>query len=159
LLEDLDWEADGYRLFEASTLAPSSGRGWFGALAESSALFLPRASWERLGGLDERFELPGGGFVNHDAFARACGEPDATLVVLLGEGTFHQFHGGASTSGRVDRAEMAADYEAIRGRPYERPTIAPVLVGSVPPSVLGELQRSVALAIERRDRKRLRRRA
>ena len=37
LLERIDWRADGYRLFEVSTLAGSSGRGWFGPLSESSA--------------------------------------------------------------------------------------------------------------------------
>ena len=55
LLGGIDWEADGYRLFEIATLAGSSGRGWFGPLSESSALFLPADLWTDLGGLDERF--------------------------------------------------------------------------------------------------------
>src|SRR5690606_16058766 len=55
LLEGLAWERDGYALFTASTLAGSSGRGWFGPLGESSALFLPQGLWQELGGLDEAF--------------------------------------------------------------------------------------------------------
>jgi hypothetical protein len=45
LLDDIDWEVDGYRLFEVSTLAGSSGRGWFGQTGESSALFMLLETW------------------------------------------------------------------------------------------------------------------
>ena len=121
LLEDIDWHADGYKLFEISTLAGSSGRGWFGPMGESSALFMPREMWRELVGLEERFELPGGGLVNHDLYRRACALEAAQLIVLLGEGTFHQLHGGAATSRRLAWDEMHAEYEAIRGEPYRPP--------------------------------------
>ena len=48
------------------------GRGWFGPMGESSSLFLSRELWTELGGLDEQFDLPGGGLVNHDLYRRAC---------------------------------------------------------------------------------------
>ena len=115
------WEDDGYRLFEISTPAGSSGRGLFGPMGESSSLFCSPAIWEELGGLDERFALPGGGLVNHDLYRRACALPSIELVVLLGEGTFHQYHGGAATSRRHSWDEMHADYEAIRGEPHRPP--------------------------------------
>ena len=41
LLAGIDWEDDGYRLFDVSTLAGSSARGWFGPMGESSGLFMP----------------------------------------------------------------------------------------------------------------------
>jgi hypothetical protein len=126
MLEDVDWLADGYKLFEVSTLAGSSGRGWFGPLGESSALFMPREMWRELDGLEERFELPGGGLVNHDLYRRACALEAARLIVLLGEGTFHQLHGGVATSRRLTWDEMHAEYVAIRGEPYRPPTNDPV---------------------------------
>jgi Glycosyl transferase family 2 len=149
LLEDTGWEDDGYRLFAVSTLSGSSGRGWFGPLGESNALFMPAAMWDELGGLDERFSLPGGGLVNHDLYRRACGLDGAQLVVLLGEGTFHQIHGGASTSGRVTREQAGVEYEALRGHPYAPPANEALYAGRVPPAALPHLEYSVRWAARR----------
>ncbi|MCU1351372.1 MAG: Cephalosporin hydroxylase [Acidimicrobiales bacterium] len=153
LLAETDWEADGYRLFAISTLAASSARGWFGPLGESSALFMPRTMWAELGGLDERFALPGGGLVNHDVYRRACELPGAQLVMVLGEGTFHQVHGGAATSRRFGWDEMHAEYQAIRSRPHAPPANVPVYVGSVSEPTLPHLAESARLAIERAARR------
>lgn len=153
LLAGIDWESDGYRLFSISTLAASSSRGWFGRrLGESNALFMPRVMWDELGGIDTRFSLPGGGLSNHDLFSRACALPGAQLILLLGEGTFHQIHGGAATSRRLTWDEMNAEYTAIRGHPFTPPDIEPLYVGSVPREALPHVQHSaqVALAAERR---------
>jgi hypothetical protein len=147
LLERCGWEDDGYQLFSVATPAASSGRGLFGPMGESSSLFLHRDLWAELGGLDERFALPGGGLVNHDLYRRACGLADAPLVVLLGEGTFHQIHGGAATSGRLTRADMRADYQAIRGVPHAPPPNEPTFVGAVPRAYLPHLLRSAAQVI------------
>lgn len=152
LLDSVDWRADGYRLFEISTFANSSGRGWFGPMGETSALFLERSLWDELGGLDTRFELPGGGLVNHDLYRRACSADGAALVVLLGEGTFHQFHGGATTSGRLASEDAQAEYAAIRGEPYRPPVNRPLFVGQLHEPLLPHLERSVALATARRGR-------
>lgn len=149
LLDAIDWEQDGYRLFGASTLAGSSGRGWFGPLGESSALFMHREMWSDLGGLDERFALPGGGLVNHDLYRRACSLEEVQLVVLLGEGTFHQIHGGAATSRQVSREVMFADYETIRDSPYRPPTNQPLYLGTVSEPVIAHLEESVRLATKR----------
>ena len=149
LLAGSGWETDGYRLFEISTPAGSSGRGLFGPMGESSSLFCPRAVWQQLSGLDERFALPGGGLVNHDLYRRACALPDVELIVLLGEGTFHQHHGGAATSRRHAWEEMHAEYQAIRGEPHHPPTRSPLYVGRVPPSALAFLERSARQAMAR----------
>jgi hypothetical protein len=153
LLGTVDWEHDGYRLFEISTLAASTGRGWFGPMGESSALFLRRETWKELGGLDEAFALPGGGLVNHDLYCRACALEGAQLVVLLGEGTFHQYHGGAATSRRLTWDEMHDEYVAIRGERHRPPQNRPVYVGGIPPAALPHLERSVQLAGERARRR------
>lgn len=147
LLERAAWIEDGYALFGVSSLSGSSRRGWFGPLGESNALFTAREVWQGLGGLDEDFVLPGGGLVNHDLFARACALDDSELIVLLGEGTFHQLHGGASTSRRISRDTAFAEYERIRGRPYEPPRKQAVYHGHVPRQALKHLRYSVDWAL------------
>lgn len=72
LLDSVDWKGDGYRLFDISVFAGSCSRGWFRPLNESNALFLKREMWAELGGYDEHFVSPGGGFVNLDTYKRAC---------------------------------------------------------------------------------------
>jgi hypothetical protein len=152
LLAECGWEDDGYRLFAVSTLSGSSGRGIFGPMGESNGLFLSRAMWDELGGLDERFALPGGGLSNHDLFRRACALGGAQLVVLLGEGTFHQYHGGAATSRRLTWDDMHAEYRAIRGMPHRPPQNRPLYLGTLPPPYLEHVSYSTRLAIERRAR-------
>lgn len=152
LLAQSGWEDDGYRLFEIATLAGSSARGWFGPIGESSALFLPRRSWHDLGGLDEAFDLPGGGLVNHDLYRRACEADGSRLVMLLGEGTFHQFHGGAATSGLFTWDEMHAQYVGLRGRPYRPPDDVPLFVGRMNRFALRHVEESLRL-VRGRDRR------
>lgn len=149
LLAASGWEDDGYALFEHSTFAGSSGRGWFGPMGESSSLFLPAELWADLDGLDEEFALPGGGLVNHDLYHRACSAAGTTLVELLGEATFHQFHGGAATTGRHTWDEMHADFQQRRNHPYRPPQVRPLYVGTVPDSTLAHLRWSTGWALER----------
>ncbi|HEY3645756.1 MAG TPA: glycosyltransferase family A protein [Gammaproteobacteria bacterium] len=123
LLESIAWPRDGYRLFEISVLAASSFKGYAAAPSESNALFLRRGTYKKLGGFDPAFDLPGGGLLNLDFFIRAL-ERESPLVMLFGEGTFHQIHGGASTSApaETDRFQQwAAQYQRIRGKPWRHP--------------------------------------
>jgi hypothetical protein len=152
LLASVPWEDDGYELFRISTPGGSSSRGLFGPMGESSSLFARREVWAELGGLDERFALPGGGLANHDLYRRACGLDAVELIVLLGEATFHQYHGGAATSRQFSWDDMHADYEAIRGVPYQPPQNDPLYIGRVHPLVLEHVERSARQAIERRAR-------
>jgi hypothetical protein len=149
LLAESGWEEDGYNLFAISVLAASSGHGWFRPIAESNALFMPAPLWEELGGLDVRFRSPGGGVVNLDTYARACALPDSQLVVLLGEGTFHQVHGGIATNARTPDVIRGffAEYEALHGRPFEAPRRAPLYLGSVAPQCLPFLAASIEHAV------------
>jgi hypothetical protein len=156
LLAEICWQQDGYRLFEIATLDESSVDGWMQPIAESNALFMGRGLWEMLGGMDERFDLPGGGYVNLDAFARALELPGARLVLLLGEGTFHQLHGGVATNlppEQVLQSQMTWNdqYQAIRGRPYRKPNPAnpPTYVGTLPRAVLSRFVRSVLTPVRR----------
>jgi glycosyltransferase involved in cell wall biosynthesis len=143
LLEDADWEKDGYGLFARSTLAASSRRGLFGPLGECNALFMTSQMWQALDGLDERFAIPGGGRCNHDLYRRACLLDGAQVVMLLGEGTFHQIHGGAATGKRFAKADADAEYEALRGQPFAPPVVPRLYFGSIPPDAVPVLEHSV----------------
>jgi len=125
LLARSNWKHDGYRLFDHSVFDESSGLTWFDAdVTESNAVFMARELWQELGGYDERFQLPGGGLVNLDLWKRACEAPGTLPILLLGESTFHQFHGGVATnSPRQVRGwlQHCEDYALIRGQPYEPP--------------------------------------
>jgi glycosyltransferase involved in cell wall biosynthesis len=156
LLDSIHWPKDGYRLFEISVLDESSVDGWFQPISESNALFLRRKSWETLGGLEERFDEPGGGLLNLDIFRRAIELPGAELVTLLGEATFHQLHGGISTNCPVNRkddnwARWATQYASIRGRPYEvaRPKYPPTYLGTLPRPALLHFARAAVRPIPR----------
>jgi len=138
LLAGIGWPDDGYRLFEIGTPAASSNDGWFLPMGDSSCLFMARSDYERIGGYDERFDAPGGGLVSHDTYRRACALDDTELVVLLGEGTFHQLHGGISTGASEERFADAyrawsEQYRALRGEPHTRPAKAAHFLGHVPP--------------------------
>jgi hypothetical protein len=117
LLASCPWETDGYRLFDISVFAGSSYRGWFVSPNESNALFLSRRLWDDLAGFDERFATAGGGLANLDLFKRACEWPGAQLYGMLGEGTFHQFHGSTSNL-RTSNAGYDAEYARIRGEVF-----------------------------------------
>lgn len=133
LLEQIDWPQDGYRLFEISALAMANAGGFLGPVNESCCLVLPRELWEEVGGIDERFDLAGGGLVNLDLFSRLVALPDSQLVVLLGEGSFHQVHGGAATKPGVDHTPWHTQYQALRGGPYTPPVTDPVYYGALTP--------------------------
>ena len=131
LLASVAWQKNGYELFQISVFDESAGASWLNRIAESNSLFMTRQMWAELGGYDRRFQLPGGGMVNLDTWTRALSLPDARPIVLLGESTFHQFHGGVATNGSLATIdEFYQEYRTIRGREYEVPTDPVRLWGS-----------------------------
>ncbi len=157
LLASIGWPEDGYRLFEIGTMDESSVDGWFRPIPESNALFLRRELWDELGGVDERFQDPGGGFLNLDTYRRAVELPESKVVVLLGEGTFHQLHGGTATNAilephRANVERWRAEYTALRGAPFRAPALAapPAYIGILPPNAFlrfaGAVVRPIASA-------------
>lgn len=149
LLADIDWTADGYRLFDHSVLSASCERGFLVPLAESNCLMVSRRLFRQAGGCDERFITPGGGYVNLDLYKRVVESPGVQLFIVPGEGTFHQFHGGATTGARdIDRdalmPELAAEYQRLRGAPYRQPEDPGYLFGDIPNSALPFLAHSLA---------------
>lgn len=152
LLESCHWREDGYRLFEVASLGHSSRGGWFQTPWESNALTLSRDFYEELGGFEERFQSPGGGLANLDLFRRACEHEHSQLVVLLGEASFHQLHGGVATNapaGHHPWESFQREYEGIRGERYERPEVEPLYLGHMPDSALPLLRSSLEATLQR----------
>ncbi len=150
LLASVAWRNDGYRLFEISVPAGSSRYGWFQPTAESNCLFLAREMYEELGGFDERFTMPGGGLVNLDFYSRVCELPDSQLLMLLGEGTFHQFHGGIMTNCSVEEnlrrwKEYDEEHLRLRGRRFVPPSRRSILLGEAPAPALPWIRKSCDL--------------
>jgi len=136
LLDKIQWPKDGYRLFEISVASGTSATGVFKPIGESNCLTMPRHIWEKLGGCDSRFVETGGGQVNLDLYKRACELPETRLIMLPGEGTFHQVHGGITTGTQGDNrlAIMAAhfaEYTRIRGKPYSPPIKRAIYLGPI----------------------------
>jgi glycosyltransferase involved in cell wall biosynthesis len=135
LLESSGWKQDGYQLYGATQAFSDTSQGWFGILFESGCFGLRKADFLALGGFDERFRSPGGGLVNLDIFRRALETPRLQYVMLLGEGTFHQFHGGVTTNVPRERQALRGfhdEYERIRGTPYQQVLQRPCFLGEIP---------------------------
>jgi len=147
LLKDIDWRTNGYKLFEISVFAGSCRNGWFGTAAESNALFLSRESYNKIGKFDEQFDLPGGGFINLDFYYRAVMRKNAEHIVLLGEGTFHQVHGGVATNCKKEEQaqkikEWRAQYVSLRGADFKMPSKQAYYLGLVDKSANSALKKS-----------------
>ena len=136
LLESIDWCSDGYRLFDISTLAQSSAMGFFGGVPPEFSWFaMKRSTFDELGGFDERFQSPGGGLVNHDFRERALNRESIVPVVLVGEGSFHQIHGGVASNVPLSEHpinEFKEEFFAIHGKPYQRRSVGnPIYFGDL----------------------------
>ena len=125
LFDRIAWPSEGYRLFEIGVfITPNAD--WMSNFFESNCLFMRRAVFDAIGGANESFDYPGGGFQNMDMMRQAVEQPGITLVTLLGEATFHQVHGGITTNvAKAVREERVAmyreQYRRIRGRDYQVP--------------------------------------
>ncbi len=130
------WPEDGYRLFEISHFI--GDRDWFDGILESNCLFVGRKLLEQVGGFDDSFDMAGGGYANLELWERLAAAPDATMVSILGEGSFHQLHGGTTTNDpeHVDRRtkifSYGEHYRDLRGRPMRGPAKVMHYVGSLP---------------------------
>ena len=152
LLKQIGFPSHGYRLFDIAVFAGSCREGWFLPMGESNAIFIRKDAYIELGGYDERFDLPGGGLLNPDFFRRAVLRETGENIMLLGEGTFHQVHGGVATNKseidlQVSLAKWNDQYLAIRGEKFESPQKPFMYFGGVPRSTLSSLELSATNAV------------
>jgi hypothetical protein len=137
MMDSISWPDNGYRLFEICCFSGSCANGFYLSHSESNCISMPREIWKDLGGYDARFDMRGGGLVNLDLYKRACEYPEITHVFLHGEGTFHQFHGGATTGGDDTKAReklidaIRDQYKQIRGQKFKAPETDPIYLGQL----------------------------
>ena len=147
LLESIKWRHNGYRLFEISTLAQSSDGGFLGGLPTECSWFgMLRAQFLEMGGYDERFQSPGGGLVNHDFLNRVLLRPKVTPVVILGEGSFHQIHGGVATNVPLEEHpinKFHEEYQILHGKHYNTVGAVPYYFGTMPPGTMKFINKNV----------------
>ncbi len=138
LMQSIQWPSDGYRLFDIACFSGASKSGFFLPNSESNCISVPRDLWQALDGFDARFNLSGGGLINLDFYKRALEYPGVLHVIIPGEGTFHQFHGGVTTGGETSDVRNAYikafkdQYRELRGEDYSKPDSDPVYLGQLP---------------------------
>lgn len=139
LLADIGWPHDGHRLFEICALGESYRHGVLAAPPETTFFVMSKAHYLTIGGYDERFVGLGGGLASFDFFERATRAAGDAFIMLVGEGTFHQLHYGATTqAGGIRRSAddgrslgdvYAQEYAEVVGRPYAPSHPVPHLYG------------------------------
>jgi hypothetical protein len=113
LLECIHWQTNGYRLFDIANLSGANPKGALQLFLECNCLFVSRCAFEDIGGADERFDLRGGGSINLHLYRTLGMHPlHQQYLVLAGEGSFHQFHGGVTTSHSAEREMTLATFRA-----------------------------------------------
>jgi glycosyltransferase involved in cell wall biosynthesis len=151
LLVRSGWKENGYRLYTIAGSFADPGMGWFGCAFEAGCFAMRKLDFLDLGGFDERFEARGGGLVALDFFQRAVARESGEYIMLLGEGSFHQFHGGvASNAPKKEHpwAEFNAEYTRIRGKTFARVPRRPFYFGSIPNEALGAARMSAQHGLE-----------
>lgn len=103
LLASTAWRQDGYQLFNVSTFSGANRRGYLQPIMECNCVLASAKNFERIGYADTSFTYPGGGSVNLHIYRSLGMLPATRLMVLPGEGSFHQYHSGVTTSSYEDR--------------------------------------------------------
>lgn len=146
LLAEINWSKNGYDLFKISSFAGSCKDDYFNTMVESNAVFMPRSLIKELEGFDHGFDMPGGGLVNLDFVNRINDLKERELILLLGEGTFHQFHNGVATNRGIDNYWNLAtkNYAEVRGKKYSASKLKDyIFLGHFPPQMMPSLRLSL----------------
>lgn len=123
LLKSIDWENNGYNLFSISSFQQTA-EWWFSRHYESNCIVFLKERLVEYASFDKDYISIGGGFLNLDIFKRGVEDARNTVVVLMGESTFHQFHGGTTTNvarGQVKLLTYRKEYFRLNGVHYSRP--------------------------------------
>ena len=153
LLDSIKWRDNGYEIFNVSCLSGANTHGYLHPLLESNCLSCSKQLLLNYGGVNEAFISPGGGAVNLDLYRGICLSPATQLFIVLGEGSFHQYHGGVTTMQRDDLDELLQEfqdeYKTINGEYYQAARKEPTFIGSVSHSALSFFDHSLTGAEKR----------
>lgn len=136
LIASTRWHQNGYELFDISCLAGSSIQGYLYPPAESNCFSVPKSVLQEIGSFDEQFTTIGGGLVNLDVRNRILEQERIEPFMLLGEGTFHQFHGGVATNSPPEEKQVryqafSEEYERLRGKKFVVSSRETILFGEL----------------------------
>lgn len=154
LLDGVDWRADGYELLGISVWCGANPHGFMQPMMESNCYFAPRANLQKIGFADTRFDDEGGGALNPHMY-RALGLlPDSTYIVLPGEASCHQFHGGVTSNRTREqvRDRFAQQLQTVWGDSYRALTREPLYFGVVGPQAQLHLSEASRRAERRNQR-------
>jgi len=154
LLEKTNWKENGYRLFDIANISGANEKGIFHPLLECNCMFSSSKNFQRIGGANEAFDLPGGGSINLHMFRQLGMLPESHLYFIApGEGSFHQFHGGITTQQASDREAVLESHRIQLHSYWEGGFHAmrrePILLGAIPSHAQRFLQDSARLGIKR----------
>ncbi len=156
LLGSVDWRADGYELFRIATLSGANRSGYLHPIMECNCLFASAGSYAAIGHANTDFTLPGGGSINLHMYRSLGMLPGSSIFVTPGEGSFHQYHGGVTTSSYEEReAEIERHRTQLHSYwpgGFHSLRRQPVLLGKVPPQAHPFLQFSLERSAQRFER-------
>lgn len=156
LLVSIDWRQNGYRLFDISCFSGANDKGFFHPLMESNCIAFHRRLLDTVGGLHDGYQTPGGGSVNLDFYRQLALQSNTELVILAGEGCFHQYHGGITTMQQDDLEEILRSHreemKSIRGSYYSAVRKEPIIFGPISSHSLAFMQLSCESGLRRFQR-------
>lgn len=156
LLDSTNWRSDGYELFSVSDISGANPNGYLQPIMECNCMFAPAESFKKIGYADERFNLRGGGAINLHMFRSLGLLKGSEYFVIPGEGSFHQYHGGVTTSeydGLDEEHRWHSDQlQSIWSDEFHSLRREPTLLGAVTPWAQDYLQFSSERAMRRYKR-------
>ena len=131
-------------------------RGYLHPIMECNCIFASRESYAAIGSADPQFTLHGGGSVNLHMYRSLGMLPGSEFFVLPGEGSFHQYHGGVTTSSYEER-EAEIEKHRVQLHSYwpggfHSLRREATLLGKVPPQARSFLQFSLQRNEKRQQR-------
>lgn len=156
LLSSIDWVLNGYELFSVSTFSGANRNGYLQPIMECNCIFASRKNYAAIGYANTDFTLPGGGSINLHIYRSLGMLPGTELFVLPGEGSFHQYHAGVTTSSYAER-EAEIEKHRVQLHSYwpggfHSLRREPILLGRVAPQAQRFLVKSLQRSSDRYKR-------
>jgi glycosyltransferase involved in cell wall biosynthesis len=156
LLASINWRENGYELFTISTFSGANHRGFLQPMMECNCVFASADNYEAIGHANTDFQYPGGGSINLHMFRSLGMLPETQYFIAPGEGSFHQYHGGVTTSSYSDR-EAAIEKHTIQLHSYwpggfQGLRREPALLGDIPAQAQPFLAKSLECSNQRFQR-------
>lgn len=135
LLSAINWQKNGYRLFDIATISGANPNGCMNPLMECNCVITSARNFELIGRANLDFQLPGGGSINLHIFRQLGLLPESRhYFVMAGEGSFHQFHGGITTAQWEDLDEVLESHRkqlhSYWGNKFHSLRREPILLGA-----------------------------